>query len=219
MSTAIVRSIFPALLALGLPGTMPVPAPAIAGAAIVQLRVFPHASVDAPTLQLATTTASKLLASGRINVEWRECGTPERNCNELSEPVKVIVLLLPVAKTTDEDVSAEVVQDQSTRAPTVLVYLPNLADRVRTIRQSAAGRSNPALATLQLGDLVGLAIAHEVGHVFGLPHAPSGVMKARLGTDDLLALHAARLTFTQRDTAAMRQALVARARPGVSGSR
>ncbi len=211
MSTAI-QSIFPALLALGLPGTLAGPAPAIAGAATVQLRVFPHASVDAPTLQLARTTASKLLASGRISAEWRECGTPERNCSESSEPVAVIVLLLPVAKTTDEDVSGEVVQDQSTRAPTVIVYLPNLADRLRTIVQSAPGRSNPALATLELGHLIGLAIAHEVGHIFGLPHTPAGVMKARLATDDLIALQAARLAFTPRDTAAMELALESRAR-------
>ena len=212
MSTATLLSIFPALLALGLPRTLPGPAPAIAGAATVELRVFSHASVDAPTLQLARTTASKLLASGRISAEWRECGTRERSCNESSELVPIIVLLLPVAKTTDEDVSAEVVQDQSTRAPTVLVYLPNLADRLRTILQRAAGRSNPALATLQLGHLIGLAIAHEVGHVFGLPHTPSGVMKARIASDDLMALHQARLAFTPRDTAAMKLALVSHTR-------
>jgi hypothetical protein len=211
MSTAI-QSIFPALLALGLPATQPPPAPAIAGAATVQVRVFPHASVDAPTLQLARDSASKLLASGRISAEWRECGTPERNCSESNDPVVVIVLLLPVAKMTDEDVSGEVVQDHSTRAPTVIVYLPNLADRLRTILQSAPGRSNPALATLQLGHLIGLAIAHEVGHVLGLPHAPSGVMKARLVTDDLIALQATRLAFTPRDRAALKLALASRTR-------
>jgi Putative peptidase family len=212
VSTAIIASIFPALLALSLLRTLPEPAPAGAGAAIVQLRVFGHAAVDAPTLQLARTTTSKLLDSARIGAEWRDCGTVESTCNASSEPVQVIVLLLPVAKTTEEDVSGEVVQDQSTRAPTVIVYLPNLADRLRTILQSAPGRSNPALATLQLGHLIGLAIAHEVGHVFGLPHTLSGVMKARLATDDLIALHRARLAFTPRDTAAIGLALASRTR-------
>lgn len=181
---------------------------------IVQVRVFAHAAVDVPTVQLAKTTASKLLESGRIGTEWQDCGTVGGTCNEASAPVQVNVLLLPVAKMTEDDVSGEVVQDQATGTPTVLVYLPNLADRVRILRQSAAGRSHPALATLQLGHLIGLAIAHEVGHVFGLPHAASGVMKARLATDDLLALHASRLAFTPRDTTAMRQALVTRARQG-----
>ena len=69
MATAIVQNIFPALLALGLLGTLPGPATAIVGAATVQLRVFPQASVDVPTLQLARTTASKLLVSGRISAE------------------------------------------------------------------------------------------------------------------------------------------------------
>ena len=219
MSTAIIPAIFSALLALGLMGTVPEPAPGVAGVATVQLQVFAHAAVDAPTLQLARTTASKLLESTRIGAEWQDCGTVASTCHESSEPVVVIVLLLPVAKTTEEDVSGEVVQDQYTRVPSVIVYLPTLADRVRTIRQSAAGRSNPALATLQLGHLVGLAIAHEVGHVFGLPHTSSGVMKARLATDDLIALHAARLTFTPKDTATIRQALVSRTRLGAPDTR
>ena len=185
---------------------------------IVQVRVFTHAAVDAPTVQLAKTTASTLLESGRIGTEWQDCGTAESAC-EAGNPVQVNVLMLPVAKMTEEDVSGEVVQDQATRTPTVLVYLPNLVDRVRIVRQSAAGRSNPALATLQLGHLVGLAIAHEVGHVFGLPHTESGVMKARLGMDDLIALHASRLAFTPRDSAALRLALVARARQGTADGR
>ena len=105
MATAIVQSIFPALLALGLLGTLPGPAPAVVGAATVQLRVFPHASVDVPTLQLARTKASKLLASGRISAEWLECGTPEHSCTESSGPVPSSLLLVPVAKTTEEDVS------------------------------------------------------------------------------------------------------------------
>ena len=76
MATAIVQSIFPAWLALGLPGTLPGPAPAIVGAATVQLRVFP-CLLDMPPstsqlCSLARTTASKLLTSGRISAEWLE---------------------------------------------------------------------------------------------------------------------------------------------------
>jgi hypothetical protein len=185
----------------------------------VRLRVFAHAAVDAPNLELAKATAMTLLESARIGVDWRNCGTVEDTCSQPAEPVSVIVLLMPVSKMTRDDVSAEVVRSQSTRVPTVLVYLPNLADRVRTVRQSAAGRSRPDLATLQLGHLVGLAIAHEVGHVFGLPHSPSGVMKARLATDDLLALRASRLVFNSKDTLALREALVARARQDAADGR
>jgi hypothetical protein len=178
----------------------------------VRLRVFAHAAVDAANLELARATAIALLASASIGVDWRNCGTSEDTCSQPAEPVSVIVLLMPVSKMTLEDVSAEVVRSEPTRLPTVLVYLPNLADRLRSIRQSAAGRSRPDLASLQQGHLIGLAIAHEVGHVFDLSHSSSGVMKARLAMDDLVALRASRLVFNPRDTSTLRQALIAYAR-------
>jgi hypothetical protein len=184
----------------------------------VHLRVFTHASVDAPTWDLAKTTAGQLLASARIAPEWRNCD-PDGACGQPGAAIQVIVLLMPVAKMARADVSAEVVRDPLARTATVFVYLPNLAETVRTVRESTAARSDPSLATLQLGHLVGLAIAHEVGHAFGLPHARSGVMKARLATNDLLALRASRLAFTSKNTSALRQTLMARARQDAADGR
>jgi hypothetical protein len=112
------------------------------------------------SLALSKATASELLASGGIRNEWLECGGFDDGCGGPGASVQVGVRLLPRTKVTDGDVSGEVAQDQRTRAPTVLVYLPILAERVRAIRVKAAGRSNPALATIQTGHLVGLTIAH-----------------------------------------------------------
>jgi hypothetical protein len=185
----------------------------------VHLRVFTHASVDAPTWELAKTTAGQLLASAGIVPEWRNCDAADGACRQPGVAMQVIVLLLPVVKMARADVSAEVVRDPLARTATMFVYLPNLAESVRTVRQSTAARSDPSLATLQLGHLVGLAIAHEVGHAFGLPHARSGVMKARLATNDFLALRASRFAFTSKNTSALRQTLMARARQDAADGR
>jgi hypothetical protein len=87
--------------------------------------------------------------------------------------------------------------------------MPRIADLVRAMRTSTAGRSHPALATVELGHLAGLTIAHELGHILGLPHAPSGVMKARPGMDEVVKLRASQLRFLPPDAARMRQTMVA----------
>lgn len=56
-----------------------------------------------------------------------------------------------------------------------------------------------------------MTIAHEVGHALGLPHAATGVMKAKLSVRDVVALRALRLRFTREQAAAMHHALRVRA--------
>jgi hypothetical protein len=185
----------------------------------VQLNVFTHAAVDVPTLDLAKATAGQLLASARVAAEWRHCDAAAGACGQHGVAAPLSVLLMPVLKLARAEVSAEVVRDPSTHEPTVIVYLPNLIERARTVRQSTAGRSSPPLATLQLGHLLGLAVAHEVGHALGLRHERTGVMKARLELDDLLALRTSRLVFTSKHASAPRPTLVARARDVASDGR
>jgi hypothetical protein len=78
------------------------------------------------------------------------------------------------------------------------------------MRSGVAGRSTPALATLEVGHLIGLTVAHEVGHALGLSHARSGVMKARPSIDDVVALRGARLTFRLSEATRMRAAITGR---------
>jgi hypothetical protein len=190
------------LVAMGLWG-LPAQPPVSAASTVIQLRVFAHAAMDAPALELARATASRLLESAGVGIEWRTCGSVEEACSEPGHAPQVIVLLMPMTKLTRDDVGAEALHGGSIPVPTVLVYLPNLADRLRTVHQSAAARSNSGLASLQMGHLVGLAIAHEIGHCFGLSHSPSGVMKALITSDDLIALATLRLAFTSKETSAL----------------
>jgi predicted Zn-dependent protease len=60
-------------------------------------------------------------------------------------------------------------------------------------------------------DIVGAVIAHEIGHLLGLPHAPAGLMRASLEAGEILALRRGTLAFSDSESAAMRLAL-ARAR-------
>ena len=161
--------------------------------------------------ELAGRTARTLLATGGISVEVRDCRTARSDCEE-SAPGQVVirVRLRPGRKTSDVTACGEVARDYLGR-PVVVVYLPPHADLATAFRFHVASRSTPALGEIRTGHLVGLTMAHEVGHWLGLPHAASGLMKARPALEEVIALASQRLSFESQQGSRLRHALLQRA--------
>jgi hypothetical protein len=173
----------------------------------LQLTITGHASLDAASLGQARKTVRALLMSAGIRLNWRECHADDA-CGPASASQPVSVLLVPFVSPTHSGVGGQVVQGNGSRAATVTVYVPVLAEMARAIRTGTGGRSDPRLARVDTGHLVGLTIAHEVGHALLLPHARSGLMQPRFDLDDVRALLDARLAFTAAESAHMRCQLV-----------
>ena len=170
---------------------------------VVHLHILPCVGIDTAAVRVAQATAGKLLESGGIQARWWDGSAADAGIARESD--EVVIQLVPYRNAERSDVSGEIVQRQQTRAPMVIVYMPRLTELVRAFRSS--GRSNPALATLRISDLLGLTLAHEVGHALGLPHGSSGIMKARPGVEDILKLKASRLAFLEPEGMRMREAI------------
>ena len=163
--------------------------------------------MDAVSLALARESALALLATAGIAGEWRDCGNGAPGCGRQNGPAPIVVLLLPALKTSQRAVCGEATRDGRTGVGTVLIYVPRHVELAQEFRSSSGARSHPALATLQVGHLVGLTIAHEVGHVSGLTHAGAGVMKARPNIGEIVALRTSQLGFAAAEATRMRIAL------------
>jgi hypothetical protein len=174
----------------------------------IELRLGARGGLDDAALHRVEETVGSLLAPAGIGANWHGCQPPDGCRSE--RPVIVLVQLLTVSKMTDGEVCGEFLRDQRSGVPTVLVYLPRVVELQQAMRGGSGARNSPALATTQIGDLIGLIVAHEVGHALGLPHGRTGVMKARPSVDDVVALRLSTLAFQQKEAAVMRLALIAR---------
>ncbi len=169
--------------------------------------------------EVAVSTAKTLLSTAGIGVDVRDCRTAGSECM-VSAPGQVVinVRLRPGRKATDATACGELARDYLGR-PVVVVYLAPHADLATAFRFHVASRSNPALGGIRTGDLVGLTLAHEVGHWLGLPHARSGVMKARHALEEVSALVSQRLAFESQQASQLRRALLQRSVAALADNR
>jgi hypothetical protein len=168
----------------------------------LRLQIILHVVADRGDAQQVRATATRLLATAGIVADWRECDAIVTRCEPLVGLDAVNIRLLPTRAATSPQCGL-IVRDG--RTSTILMYVVRHRELVWRIRHSPAGRAEPALSMLEVEDVTGLAIAHEVGHFLNLPHSHRGVMQAFIGPDELVALRRARLAFTTEESAIIKR--------------
>jgi hypothetical protein len=172
---------------------------------VLELRVLAYGAAGTKEMRLARETVETLLGSAKIGVAWRDCGQDDRCDDSSSDRPFVKVQLLPTKRDSDPSVTGDAIRTSGVRI--ALVYVPRVEEIVKEIRQTPTRRSHTAVMTLTVGHVIGLTIAHEVGHLLGLPHRPRGLMTPKLHVEDVIASRQGALGFPRKDAEQIRGAL------------
>jgi hypothetical protein len=164
----------------------------------VELRLFANKALPAAELLRARAVVDTLLKPARIAPLWVDCDAEVERCQSGADGTVVIeILIQPVTKGTRSGVCGEAAQSMDHR-DAVIVFAPCATAAVADLRRRS---TDPRLLTLRVGDLVGLTIAHELGHVWGLSHRPHGLMMPRFTLEGILDLRSGRTGLAPEEVA------------------
>ena len=169
------------------------------------IHVFVERGLAAAPFEPVPAVASAMLAAAGVRSRWRFCAT-ENPCKDLNgfRPTVTVIIRAGLKRNAEPCATAARAPDRFTG--TVVVNHRCVADALHAIQFGPTSRALPRLRLLQLGDVVGVVVAHEIGHIAGLRHA-DGVMHARLNPNDLVAFQAGSLAFARTEAATLRTAL------------
>lgn len=181
---------------------------AIGLAATIFIRTFNNVGVPAADLAAARVHAQAVLQDAGLNVVWVDCWVGDRQpadaparCNE---PVGGdIVLRLQKTNGTDRSrfvsMGFSLVGTEGAAPFLATVYV----DRADSVAKGAG---------IDTRQVLGLAMAHEIGHVLlnSNSHAPSGLMRADWSRHELRRKDPSAWTFAHAEAARVRSAALER---------
>ena len=180
---------------------------AVGLAATIFIRTFNNVGVPAADLAAAREHAAAVLREAGLNIVWGNCWVTDRRPADAparcEEPVGGDIVLR-LQNTNGTDRSRFVSMGFSLVGTEVAPFLATVyVDRARSVAKGAS---------IDTRRVLGLAMAHEIGHVLlnSNSHAPSGLMRADWSRHELRRQDPAAWTFADADAARVRSAALER---------
>jgi len=164
----------------------------------LKVSVFNDAAVAQRVLQAAEIRAEGVFREAGISLTWLDCGTPGRwhaelGCQDMAFPTHLSVRLVAGRKAFSEDTFGQSFLNERGEGNYAHVYWTTLS-------------SSKVLDLIGEGDLLGLVVVHELGHLLlgKDSHSGEGLMRARWGVAELREGAKGKLLFTKSETGRMR---------------
>jgi len=180
------------------------------GAITIALRVYDYARVDRARMLGAETEATTILARAGVEARWVDCSTSKADldnypdCQSPWQANDFVLKVLPKAM-VDSKVIWQEAMGFSFRCDTLGTCSSSVFyDRVQSLSQGGRG---------PLPVLLGLAMAHEIGHLLlgTHSHSSTGIMRARWFGEDITLAACPHLLFTAQQSRQMKTRLAERA--------
>jgi hypothetical protein len=166
--------------------------------------IFDYAETPGPTLRAAAETAREAFRMAGVETEWSICRVsknPQEHC--ALPPAGTYVQAKVVPPALEGGPRTREALGYATKCPAAQRCATSYAfyRPVKTLAESSGREVWVALA---------FVMAHEVGHLLGMGHSPSGIMKAGLTRRDIQDAAAGRLRFIEGDARMLRAAVAER---------
>lgn len=152
--------------------------------------VFNYGEVPHTVMVAAAKEARRAFRVAGVETEWLLCA---QNCTLPARALRVTILLRPLKNTP---LSA------GGMAYAIQCSTPERCESSYVFYDRVLGMAERAGSPLDLA--LGYVMAHEAGHLLGLGHSVSGIMKANFTAHDLREAAMARLRFPERDAVELR---------------